>query len=159
VKFLSAVSICRYLVAPAWVDDSFDAKKFIDEGDYTLNDPDSEDLFGFKLKRSLQRAQTRRVCEGLHFYVTPSILPAPNAMKEIIECAGGKMYEIKTQEDIEKDFVAKHKSSSENCYLVSCMDDKQMWAPYVKDGYDVYNVELILSGVMKQDLEWNLHHL
>ena len=29
--------------------------------------------------------------QGLHFYVTPSILPAPNAMKEIIECAGGKV--------------------------------------------------------------------
>ena len=32
------------------------------------------------------------VClQGLHFHVTPSILPAPVAMREIIECAGGKV--------------------------------------------------------------------
>lgn len=30
--------------------------------------------------------------QGLHFHVTPSILPAPNAMREIIECAGGKVH-------------------------------------------------------------------
>jgi hypothetical protein len=29
--------------------------------------------------------------QGLHFHVTPSILPAPVAMREIIECAGGKV--------------------------------------------------------------------
>lgn len=91
VKFLSAVSICKFLVAPTWVDDSSDAKNFLDETNYTLVDPESEELFGFKLKRSLKRAQTRQVCKGLHFHVTPSILPAPNAMKEIIECAGGKI--------------------------------------------------------------------
>ena len=35
----------------------------LDESNYTLVDPESEDLFGFKLKRSLQRAQTRQVCK------------------------------------------------------------------------------------------------
>ena len=35
----------------------------LDESSYTLVDPESEELFGFKLKRSLQRAQTRQVCK------------------------------------------------------------------------------------------------
>jgi len=160
VKFLSAVSICKFLVAPAWVDDSFDAKKFLDETNYTLVDPESEELFGFKLKRSLQRAQTRQVCKGLHFHVTPSILPAPNAMKEIIECAGGKMTEVKSVEEVIDHFVHNTiNDASYNSYLVSCLDDKKLWQDLVKEGYDIYNVELILSGVMKQELEWNLHHL
>ncbi|XP_012566719.2 PAX-interacting protein 1 isoform X1 [Hydra vulgaris] len=160
VKFLSAVSICKFLVAPAWVDDSFEAQKFLDEAPYTLVDPESEELFGFKLKRSLQRAQTRQVCKGLHFHVTPSILPAPNAMREIIECAGGKMSEINTLKDIHTIFVANClQDRTHNSYLVSCMDDKEFWSELSNNGYDVYNVELILSGVMKQELEWNLHHL
>ncbi|XP_057300521.1 PAX-interacting protein 1-like isoform X2 [Hydractinia symbiolongicarpus] len=160
VKFLSAVSICKFLVAPAWVDESFEARNFLEETNYTLVDPESEDLFGFKLTRSLQRAQTRQVCKGLHFHVTPSILPAPNAMKEIIECAGGKMTEVKTVEDIKNIFLVNVlKDQTYNSYLVSCMDDKKLWNDVVKEGYDVYNVELILSGVMKQELEWNLHHL
>lgn len=72
---------------------------------------------------------------------------------------------------------------SHNSYLVSCADDKQLWSDLVKEGYgkkvlillrnflskhvceraffdfflDIYNVELILSGVMKQELEWNLY--
>ena len=36
----------------------------LDESNYTLVDPESEELFGFKLKRSLQRAQTRQVCKA-----------------------------------------------------------------------------------------------
>lgn len=160
VKFLSAVSVCKFLVAPSWVDESFEGKSFLDETNYTLVDPESEELFGFKLKRSLQRAQTRQVCKGLHFHVTPSILPAPNAMKEIIECAGGKMTEVKTIEEVKDIFIMNvEKDFSYNSYLVSCLDDKKLWNDIVKDGYDVYNVELILSGVMKQELEWNLHHL
>jgi len=160
VKFLSAVSVCKFLVAPSWVDESFEGKSFLDETNYTLVDPESEELFGFKLKRSLQRAQTRQVCKGLHFHVTPSILPAPNAMKEIIECAGGKMTEVKTIEEVKDVFIMNvEKDFSYNSYLVSCLDDKKLWNDIVKDGYDVYNVELILSGVMKQELEWNLHHL
>lgn len=39
----------------------------LDETNYTLVDPESEELFGFKLKRSLQRAQTRQVCK-VSFY-------------------------------------------------------------------------------------------
>jgi len=37
VKFLSAVSICKFLVAPGWVDDSFEAKTFLGEYNITFS--------------------------------------------------------------------------------------------------------------------------
>ena len=70
------------------------------------------------------------------------------------------MTEVKTVEEVNDIFIKNVENDySYNSYLVSCLDDKKQWNEMVKEGFDVYNVELILSGVMKQELEWNLHHL
>ena len=52
-EFLIGVSPINFVTVTCFV---------LDEASYTLVDPESEELFGFKLKRSLQRAQTRQVC-------------------------------------------------------------------------------------------------
>ena len=46
-------------------------------------------------------------------------------------------------------------STREDTYIISCEKDRDVWSPLAKDGYPIYNQELILAGVLKQKLEWD----
>jgi len=122
-----------------------------------LKDPESEECFGFKLDVSMQRSRTRKVFQGLKFFVTPNITPSPVPMKEIIECAGGEMFELKDGDASLVQFLDSKIKKKENSYVVTCEEDRSLWEPLHKEGHEVYNVELVLSGVMKQELEWDSH--
>eukprot|EP00794_Sanderia_malayensis_P016834 gene16833-18532_t len=155
VKFLSAISVVSHIVTPPWIEDSFKASTLLDEQEYALKDPESEEYFGFKLDISMQRSRTRKVFQGLKFFVTPNITPSPIPMKEIIECAGGEMFELKEGEASMSLFIDSKMKKKDNSYVVTCEEDRSIWEPLHKDGHEVYNVELVLSGVMKQELEWD----
>lgn len=45
------------------------------------------------------------------------------------------------------------KASSDR-YVISCPDDKTIWRPLAEAGYPVYNQELILTGMLKQEIDW-----
>ena len=38
--------------------------------------------------------------------------------------------------------------------MISCVDDKAIWRPLAEAGYTVYNQELILTGMLKQEIDW-----
>eukprot|EP00795_Rhopilema_esculentum_P012733 gene12733-3459_t len=154
VKFLSAISVVNHIVTPSWIEESNKVGSLLDEAEYSLKDPESEEYFGFKLDVSMQRSRTRKVFQGLKFFVTPKITPAPGPMKEIIECAGGEMVELKDGESAFAQFLESKIKKKENSYVVTCEEDRGLWEPLHKEGHEVYNVELVLSGVMKQELEW-----
>lgn len=40
-------------------------------------------------------------------------------------------------------------------FVVSCPADVSIWRPLSENGYAVYSQELILTGVLKQELEWD----
>lgn len=40
-------------------------------------------------------------------------------------------------------------------HVISCPDDKAVWRPLAEAGYPVYNQELILTGMLKQEIEWD----
>jgi len=157
VKFLSAISVVHHIVTPLWIEDSNKAGTLLDETAYLLKDPESEECFGFKLDVSMQRSRTRKVFQGLKFFVTPNITPSPVPMKEIIECAGGEMFELKDGDASLVQFLDSKIKKKENSYVVTCEEDRSLWEPLHKEGHEVYNVELVLSGVMKQELEWDSH--
>ena len=45
------------------------------------------------------------------------------------------------------------KTNSER-FVISCVDDKAIWRPLEEAGYTVYNQELILTGMLKQEIDW-----
>ena len=40
-------------------------------------------------------------------------------------------------------------------FVISCPADVSIWRPLSEQGYPIYSQELILTGVLKQELEWD----
>lgn len=94
IKFLAGISVCDCVVTPKWVEESGRRGSFLPEEDYLLRDPDAEQLFGMNLVQSLVRARERKLMGGLGVYATPSVQPPPNALGEIVRCAGGELLSL-----------------------------------------------------------------
>lgn len=91
IKFLSGISICKYVVTPKWVEESGSQGTFVAEAEFFLKDSEAEQLFGMDLTTSLSRARERKLLEGVCVYATPTVLPLPSALREIVDCAGGQL--------------------------------------------------------------------
>ena len=40
-------------------------------------------------------------------------------------------------------------------FVISHPDDKSIWRPLAEAGYPIYSQELILTGALKQELDWD----
>ena len=47
----------------------------------------------------------------------------------------------------------------ENTFIISCVEDKSIIAKAVKSGMEIQDKEILLSGLLKQKLDFNLHRL
>ncbi len=63
VKFLCGISVCRYIVSPAWVDSCRRVGRFVEEEPFQLMDEDAEEVFGMNVATSLTRARTKKLLQ------------------------------------------------------------------------------------------------
>ncbi len=61
VKFLCGLSVCQYIVSPAWLESSASTGSFVTEEGYGLEDKDAMELFGMDVATSLARARARKL--------------------------------------------------------------------------------------------------
>ncbi|KAL1454189.1 hypothetical protein WDU94_010469, partial [Cyamophila willieti] len=116
LKFLCAMSRVRYIVSGAWLRASMQASHLVDEADYGVKEivvagvepgqdndiksaePNADSFSRNESKHrvvcnvpyvlSLGEARSR-LFMGKFFYLSPSIVPSPSAMRDMIESAGG----------------------------------------------------------------------
>ena len=46
-------------------------------------------------------------------------------------------------------------ASPENRHVISCKEDIAIWRPIAAQGIPIYSQELLLTGVLKQELDWD----
>ena len=56
MKFLSGISVCRYVVVPEWVEQCEKEEQLINEQGFTLQDVDAEETFSMDIYTTLSRA-------------------------------------------------------------------------------------------------------
>ena len=78
---------------------------------------------------------------GYKLFLSPSIKPEPKDMADIVKCSGG---EVLTK-------LPDH--PGEGVLIVASPDDLSMLSTAVKAGVPVHSTELILSGVLRQELD------
>lgn len=61
-----------------------------DENEYRIRDVENEEKFGMDLYQSLKIAREKRVFEDHVFYISPSVVPKPAALKTLVEAGGGR---------------------------------------------------------------------
>ncbi|GJJ74029.1 hypothetical protein EMPS_06387 [Entomortierella parvispora] len=89
-KFLVAVAQGKVIVHEDWLQACIDANSVLDENEYRIQDVENEEKFGMDLSQSLKIAREKRVFEDHVFYISPSVVPKPAALKTLVEAGGGR---------------------------------------------------------------------
>jgi cytochrome b involved in lipid metabolism len=76
-KFLCALAQGVPVVSIDWLKDSESAARFLDWEGYILKDPAAEAKFGFRLRKSLEKAKEKRLLDGYTVVLTPGTAPPP----------------------------------------------------------------------------------
>lgn len=157
VKFLSAISVCTCVVTLDWVEECGRQRTFVSEDAFTLQDADTEKLFGMKLADSLMRARHKKLLEGMCVCPTQMVQPPFANMKEIVECAGG---EFLTMEEARARFLSE-RGDPAGKQLVVLSSPPDIEAGHCKDfiarNVNICNAELILTGVLNQTLNFEVY--
>ena len=130
------------MVTDQWALESFRKKKLLPEGKFLLHDVVAEKKYNFSLAESLVRARSAPpVLTGKSVFATASVVPMRADLSIIIECAGGALL-----------LTAPHAFDADTL-IVSCVTDEAQWKKLTALGFAIHSNELLLSGILKQDLE------
>ncbi|XP_054168214.1 PAX-interacting protein 1-like [Oppia nitens] len=153
VKFLCAFGSCKFIVTCDWVRESGKQHKFVDENDYKLSDLTAEKQFGFSLEHSLS-IRSDQIFNSHVFYITNGCIPSPKVLKEIIESNGGQAVITKRPT---KRQLQRMQENGLKFLVISCENDLHLCDIFHVREVDVMNVEFILSGILKQELDFELY--
>lgn len=93
--------------------------------------------------RSHETAKQNDLLSGYQVHLTPGLKPEREQMTDIIKCSGGEALDF-----------ASPVSPGEKVVIVSCEEDLSMCEGCVDAGVPVYSAELILGGVLRQQLDF-----
>jgi hypothetical protein len=97
--------------------------------------------------RSHESAKVTKLLAGYKVYLTPHVKPEREQMSDIIKCSGGEAF----------DFVAGASLSpaprGEKVIVIACEEDLALCKDTMESGAAVHSTELILGGVLRQELE------
>ncbi|ORX90125.1 hypothetical protein K493DRAFT_410063 [Basidiobolus meristosporus CBS 931.73] len=154
-KFLSAISVAEYILTRDWIIQSLKVHAFLDEEEFQLKDDVAEKNYHFSLKESLLRAKKRKLLDKMTIYITPNTQPKSNTMKSLIECAGGKLVTTFPRKRQRSNTSASPSSSinSTDLVVISCDEDCLLWET-IPENIPLFTSEFILTGLLKQELNW-----
>uniref|UniRef100_A0A8D8VF19 PAX-interacting protein 1 n=1 Tax=Cacopsylla melanoneura TaxID=428564 RepID=A0A8D8VF19_9HEMI len=105
----------------------------------------------------LSRGEARsRLFAGKFFYISPSVVPSPSSMRDMIESAGGT---VERQRRSWSKIQEPASSSPEKLsYLViTCRADLHLMADLLKHDYGVYNTEFVMTSIMTQTIDYSFY--
>ncbi|XP_029158904.1 dentin sialophosphoprotein isoform X2 [Nylanderia fulva] len=150
-KFLCALAKGVPIVAINWLKDSESAARFLDWESYILKDPAAEAKFGFRLRKSLDKAKEKKLLDGYIILLTSNIKQPPvKELKDMITSCGGKA------------LLRPPNNWPENVVIISCEEDlgnaKKMLvrAPQTAT---IQSTEFILTGILKQETNFEKYRI
>ncbi|XP_037094890.1 mediator of DNA damage checkpoint protein 1-like [Pollicipes pollicipes] len=149
IKFMACFARGIPIVSPAWLTKSKQAKFFLDPWEFLVRDGPAEKKFGFHLDLNLRKASrsAHPLLRGWSFYVTPHVVPPPDQLREIVECAGGVF------------LAGPPRSAADRLLVVSCVADTASWTAARRLHLPVVSAELLLSGILQQRVDVDAHRL
>ncbi|KAF3426357.1 hypothetical protein E2986_06497 [Frieseomelitta varia] len=146
VKLLCCLSRCKYIVTLQWLLDCSARNTFLDESGYMLGDSEFEKNFNCNIEKALASPNRGTVLKGKIFYVTPSVIPSPPAIAEIIESAGGTME--KTRRSIAQ--IQEMNSNKLTYIIITHENDLHLLSDVLRVNISVFSAEIVLGAVARQ---------
>ncbi|XP_064486200.1 mediator of DNA damage checkpoint protein 1-like isoform X2 [Ornithodoros turicata] len=141
VKALCCIAMGVPIITIQWLQKCQASGSFIDHAPYLLRDKMAEKNFEFSLGTALELAAQRRLLVEWSVHVTASVKPAPEDMREIITCAGGKYLSKIPQRFVEKTVI------------ISCALDKKAYSAAAKKSIPVVSSEFLLTGLLQYKID------
>ncbi|KAI8388231.1 uncharacterized protein BYT42DRAFT_611301 [Radiomyces spectabilis] len=158
-KFLCAVNLGLSIVRLEWLKDSISQEQWQNESEYEVHDSDVEKRLGFNLAKSLDIARKHQVeyksgTRGtwLEGYEICILQTNKNAVKDVIETAGGKVVPKPSARRL-RDLLSG--STQTRLLVVSTAQDKDKWTEYSLHNVPVYDTEIIIAGAFRQRLDFD----
>lgn len=150
-KFLCALAKGVPIVAINWLRDSESAARFLDWESYILKDPVAEAKFGFRLRRSLDKAKEKKLLDGYTILLTPNIAQPPiKELKDMITSCGGKA------------LLRPPNKWPEKVIIISCEEDlvnaKKLFVKAPQTA-TIQSTEFILTGILKQETDFQKYKI
>ncbi|XP_062589088.1 PAX-interacting protein 1-like isoform X1 [Saccostrea cucullata] len=152
MKFFIAINVCKHVVTRDWIDACMAQGTFVDETPYRLKDSATEKSMDCVLEDSLKRAQTKKLFEGMSFYISPSVSPPCSDLEKVVEAAGGKV--LKQRPHIQTFLEQKDTNGNRKNIMITCENDVMLYKDLVDKDIAIYNAEFILTGVMRQTVDF-----
>ncbi|KAJ7387507.1 Mediator of DNA damage checkpoint protein 1 [Desmophyllum pertusum] len=147
VKFLCGLASGQVIVLPSWLDACKKAKSFVDTTPFLVKDKDAEKQYKFDLQRSHEVALTKGLLEGYKIHVTKKVKPEPSQMKDIIQSAKGEY------------LTSMPRNKDGRILVISCEEDRSVCKKPLEAGILVVSAEVLLTGVLRQELNLKEHKL
>lgn len=149
IKFMYALCRAKYIINSLWLEESAKAGNFLPEDNFWINDL-SQENFKCDVQFVVKSGTRSKLFENRVFYITPSVTPAPNYLRWLIEQSGGKW------EHNRRSIMKIHElnQQSPNTYIViSCPEDLHLlgFKHYV---CYVATSEFILQSIMTQTIDF-----
>ncbi|XP_048727007.1 PAX-interacting protein 1-like isoform X2 [Ostrea edulis] len=157
MKFFIAINVCQHIVTQEWIEACMAQGTFVDETPYKLRDAATEKAMGCVLDDSLMRAQTKKLFEGMSFYISPSVSPPLSDLKKIVEAAGGKV--LKQRPNLLTFTEHKDENGNMKTVMITCENDVMLYKDLIAKDIAIYNAEFILTGVMRQTVDFKVFQI
>ncbi|KYM93603.1 Mediator of DNA damage checkpoint protein 1 [Cyphomyrmex costatus] len=145
-KFLCALAKGIPIVTIDWLRESETAKRFLNWENYILKDPAAETKFGFRLRKSLNRAKEKKMLDGYIVVLTPNVEPPPiKELKVIVSSCGGKALLRPPTKWPEKAVVLSREEDLRNAKKFLVKAPKTV---------TVQSTEFILTGILRQEIDF-----
>ena len=131
-----------------------------------MSDHESEKKWGFNLRTTLRNSAKSPLLSDYKVFATKSVVPPPSQLKgtkytswllfvslieisiaDIVQFAGGQWLK------------SMPKAANEKTVLISCAEDKKLIGPAIKSKITVCDKELLLTGLLKKELDFKTHKL
>eukprot|EP00938_MAST-03A_sp_MAST-3A-sp1_P002635 g2635.t1 len=143
LKLLHALSVTPNIVHLSWLDSCLESKRWLPETDFVPRDRDLERKYKFNMSHVLQHRELGKLLENQTVWVTwkkGDEVPPKSELKPLVEAAGGT-------------FSSRKPRNLSDILIVTCESDvKERYSDEFK-GLVVYSKEILLTGLLKQDLQ------
>ncbi|XP_032675813.1 mediator of DNA damage checkpoint protein 1-like [Odontomachus brunneus] len=150
-KFLCALAKGIPIVSINWLSDSESAAQFLDWEGYILKDRVAEAKFGFRLRKSLDKAKEKGLLVGYTIVLTPNIeQPPTKELKDMITSCGGKA------------LLSPPTTWPEKAVIISRAEDLPNAKKYLAKApktVTVHTTEFILISILRQEVNFDKHRL
>lgn len=157
-KFICAFSHASYIVTPSWLLESSATGGILDEKPFIVQDREGEEKYSFNLVHSLVKRKRRSelLFSNWIFFITPSVKKDVADIEKIIESAGGC---VCTKKPPTKKQLERFKSEGKRLVVVTCDEDYYLCASLESYGADVVSSEFVISGILRQDIDIDVHRV